>query len=139
MTSLLDIAPPEIATANVAIKRGDTIQILTVKGLSSLDLARLMKRFPEFRKLAAPGAASDGELAEMGMETVPVVIAMGLGTPDEDTERLVGERLSIEEQAELVTAIMELTNPPRAGGPLAKADESKSAEESGKDQAGNSP
>lgn len=138
MTSLLDIAPPDVATKEVPLPRvGKT---LVLRGLDARDIATLMRRFPSFRLAAAGRQVSDDELMEVGMDATPVIIAMGLGSSDPDTERLVLERLTIDEQAAALTAVMSLTNPdaPRPDAPFRGARRARGGA-SGRVQDGTSP
>lgn len=110
MTSLLDIAPPDVAFEEVPIDRvGKTLRVW---GLSGRDIAKLIKRFPQFRRLAQQKDAPDGEqLMEVGVDLAPAIIALGLHSPDKETEELVLTNLTEDEQADLINAIMRLTNP----------------------------
>lgn len=132
MTSLLDIAPPEVVCKNIPIVRGDKTDILTVYPLSALDIAKLIKRFPKFRLAAGGKKLTDDELMDMGLDVSPAIITMGLRDYEEDaqkreeptsSEKLVAERLSLDEQQVMIEAIMGLTNPeaPRKGGPFKQA------------------
>lgn len=147
--SLADIAPPDVANKIIELERVG--KALKVYGLSGRDIARLITRFPQFRKMAqqktAPG---EEQLMEVGVDLAPAIIAMGLKSYDDETEKLVGENLTEEEQALLINGIMELTNPPVVKGkpfPLAKVRSSKNrnrrgradVDTSGRDQAGTSP
>ncbi len=114
MPSLLDIAPPEIATETVEI-RGMPIE---VHGLEARDFARLIARFPAMRRVAQPPVpqGGDGEVVAVdfpteGVEMIVPIIALGLVEPVGEAviERL---RLSIDEMMALFNAIMRLTNPP---------------------------
>ena len=111
MPSLLDIAPPDLATATVDI-RGTSI---TVHAIRNRDWVQLMRRFPQLRR-----SVLDDEWAGVHhLETIPAIIAAGLGKVcDEAEERLVEERLSDQEQQQLHNAIMRLTNGP---APLAES------------------
>jgi hypothetical protein len=139
--SLLDIAPPEVTTEEVDI-RGTK---LVVRGVSNLEYAALLKRFPVLAKsvagdtrrltLLAKEKLSAGEALELarliqepedemfaGMESAPALIAAGLGHPgDAAYEAGVMERLSDAERDQILAVIMRLTVPPKAEdvGPLA--------------------
>lgn len=140
MTSILDIAPPEIASKEVAIERvGKT---LTVVGLDATSITKLIKRFPKFRMSATGRKLTDEDELDLGMEATPAIIAMGLRSYDEETEKLVQQNLTLEEQALLLDAILSLTNPdaPRKDGPFAKARAAqRGGVVSGRAQAGTSP
>lgn len=139
MVSLVDIAPPEVASKEVPIDRVG--KVLTVVGLSALDIARLIKRFPKFRISASGRELSDDETMELGMDAGPAIIAMGLRSYDEETEKLVLSNLTLEEQQALLAAIMSLTNPevPKRGAPFRGARAGGRGAASGRVQAGTSP
>lgn len=140
MTSILDIAPPEVACKDVHIARVD--KTLTVVGLSALNIAKLIKRFPKFRLAAANKHVSDDDMMEIGLDATPAIIAMGLQSYDQETEEMVMRNLTVEEQAELLEAVVSLTNPdaPRKNGPFQKARVGRrGATTSGRVQAGTSP
>jgi hypothetical protein len=141
MTSLLDIAPPEVACKNIPIVRGERTDILTVYGLTALDIAKLIKRFPKFRLAAAGKDLSEDDLMDMGLDVSPVIIAMGLRSYEDDTVKLVTERLSIDEQQVMIQAIITLTNPeaPKKGGPFKRARGGRRAAASGTEAVGTSP
>lgn len=125
MPSLFDIAPPEIATEAVDI-RGMAIE---VRGLSARAIARLMKRFPDMRAQSAGRDVSQDDMLVTGIEAAPAIIAEGLVEPVPEEE--IVRRLSPDEQASLIAAIMRLTNPPAPAGPLAEgaADGARSTED----------
>lgn len=138
MTSLLDIAPPDVATTEVPLPRvGKT---LVLRGLDARDIATLMRRFPAFRLASVGRQVTEEELMDVGMDATPVIIAMGLGASDPETERLVLERLTIDEQAAALSAIMKLTNPdaPAPDAPFKGARRARGGA-SGRAQAGTSP
>jgi len=138
VTSLLDIAPPEVATKEVELPRvGKT---LLLRGLDARDIATLMRRFPKFRLASVGREVSDEDMMDLGMDATPVIIAMGLGSSDPETEKLVLERLTVDEQAAALTAVMSLTNPdaPRADGPFKEARRARGGA-SGRVQDGTSP
>jgi hypothetical protein len=141
MTSLLDIAPPEVACKNIPIVRGDRTDILTVYGLTALDIAKLIRRFPKFRLAAAGKDLSEDDLLDMGLDVSPVIISMGLRSYEEDTVNLVTERLTVDEQSVMIEAIMSLTNPeaPKKGGPFKRARGGRRDATSGREAAGISP
>lgn len=138
MTSLLDIAPPDVATKEVPLPRVGKSLIL--RGLDARDIATLMRRFPQFRLASVGRQVSEEELMDVGMDATPVIIAMGLGSSDPETEKLVLERLTIDEQASALSAVMSLTNPdtPKADAPFKKARRARGGA-SGRVPAGTSP
>jgi hypothetical protein len=133
--SLLDIAPPEVASEKVDI-RGTK---LSVRAISNLEMAVLYKRFPVFAKQVASDARrlellaipklTEGQAAELDRLTVlpedglacdaemrPVMIAASLGElGNEKFEAGVSERLSKEEQSGVLSVVMRLTYPNRVG------------------------
>jgi hypothetical protein len=139
--SLLDIAPPEVTKEEVDI-RGTK---LVLRGITNIEMAVLLKRFPLLAKqiagearrndlLAIPTltAGQAAELARLtiepeeelflGIETAPALIVAGLGEiGNAEFEAGVNERLSQEEQIALLAVVMRLTVPkkPEDAGPLA--------------------
>ena len=104
MVGLLDIAP---ATEQVAV-RG---QKLPVYGVSAKGIAYLLSRFPDLRLMMTGRAVDVERLLEMGGDAVEAIIASGLGHPgEEDYERAAG-KLSLEEQADILSAVLRLTLP----------------------------
>jgi hypothetical protein len=118
MPSLLDIAPPEIATERVTVRGVE----LEVRGLSALDIARVMKRFPDIRLQSVGKDVPAEDMLLTSLEATPAIIAAGLGQGgNQEIENQVAIRLSPDEQAALLDAIMTLTNPAGKSGPLASA------------------
>lgn len=110
MVGLVDIAP---VTANVVI-RGNS---LIVVGVSAKGVAHLLARFPQLRALMTGRDVALDEIIRLGGDVVAAVIAAGIGRPgDEDQERAV-DNLTLEEQADLLLAIVKLTIP-NGVGPL---------------------
>ncbi len=110
MVGLVDIAP---AVETVGI-RGHEIE---VTGVSAAGVATLLSRFPELRRLFAGRDVSMDQLVAVGGDLVNAIIAAGTGRPgDEAAERAAG-RLSVEEQADLLGAILRATLP-RGVGPF---------------------
>lgn len=141
--SLLDIAPPEVTTEEIDI-RGKK---LALRGITNLELAVLLKRFPLLAKQIAGEARRKAllaietltanqaaELARLtiepedelllGIETAPAWIAAGLGEiGNEEIEAGVPARLSQEEQLACLAVVLRLTAPKKVedAGPLASA------------------
>lgn len=139
--SLLDIAPPEVATEEIDI-RGTK---LVLRGITNLEMAALYRRFPIFAKQVAGDARhkallalpmlttlQEAELARLAVspeddlactiEMRPALIAAGLGgLGNKEVEMAVSERLSNEEQLAVLAVVTRLTNPKAAedAGPLA--------------------
>jgi hypothetical protein len=108
MAGLVDIAP---ATETVTI-RGTAIEVY---GVSAAGVAHLLARFPALRQLMSGVEASADDLMALAGEAVAPVIAAGTGAPgDADAEAAAG-RLSIDEQADLLSAIFRLTFPQGVG------------------------
>lgn len=115
MPSLLDVAPPEIATEIVDIA-GTPIE---VRGIDARGIAALMKRFPSLRRIAAgreDDESLDEDAAEANGKAQIAAIAAGLVEPV--PEDVIERNTNLAERAELFDAIMRLTNPPRRRGPL---------------------
>ena len=110
MVGLVDIAP---VTSTVTV-RG---QGITVKGVSVRGIAQLLARFPELRALMTGREVALDDLLRLGGDVVCAIIAAGTGAPgDADVEK-AADNLTLEEQADLLAAIVELTMP-RGLGPL---------------------
>lgn len=110
MVGLIDIAP---VTTTVVI-RGNT---LTVVGVSAKGVAHLLARFPQLRALMTGRDVALDEIIRLGGDVVAAIIAAGIGKPgDEDQEQAV-DNLTLEEQADLLLAIVKLTIP-NGVGPL---------------------
>lgn len=113
MPSLLDVAPPELTAETVEI-RGTP---LTVSAIDNEGWARLHARFPELRSLLAGREAALSPI--VAMKSQAALIAAGLGHPDDDeTERLVMERLNAEDQKQIVETVVRLSMPGHVFGPL---------------------
>lgn len=136
MAGLLDIAP-SVASETLAIA-GKKIE---VRGISSTQLAKLMRRFPEFGKFFAgvngvnpdtlspetaekAGVPYNADAAmEVGLmltEAMPAIIAAGCGYPGDAAQERAAEYLYEEDKIAMFTAIMRLTNPKAPKSPLAK-------------------
>lgn len=115
MPSILDIAPPEIATERFEIRGG----AVEVRGLRNREWAALLRRFPDLlRQQTADGEANPDFLDRME-SILPAVIAAAVGAcGDAESEKAIAERLTEPEQAQIFAAIMRLTNPP---SPLAES------------------
>lgn len=122
---LLDIAPPEIITKRFEIRGG----AIEVRGLKNREWAILQRRFPDLQKLME---LPEEERMGMNQENVGLsadgivtaIIAAGLGfCGNSETEELINDRLTEDEQVEIFGAIMELTaeqNKPKEQKPGAK-------------------
>lgn len=110
MVGLVDIAP---VTTAVTI-RG---QEVTVTGISARGIALLLARFPELRALVTGREVALDELLKLGGDVVAAIIAAGTGTPGDAQAEAAADNLTLEEQADLIAAIVELTMP-RGLGPL---------------------
>lgn len=110
MVGLVDIAP---VTTAVTI-RG---QEVTVTGISARGIALLLARFPELRALMTGREVALDELLKLGGDVVAAIIAAGTGVPGDAQAEAAADNLTLEEQADLIAAIVELTMP-RGLGPL---------------------
>lgn len=110
MASLLDIAP---LTETVSVRGTD----IPVTGVSAKGIAQIMARFPEVREMMVGREVSVDRLVELAVDAVGAIIAAGTGHPgDPDHERMAASLL-LEEQADLLAAILRVTLP-RGVGPL---------------------
>ena len=110
MVGLIDIAP---VTTSVAI-RGSHI---TVSGVSAKGVALLLARFPELRALITGREVDLEEILRLGGEVVAAIIAAGTGNPGDAGIEGAVDNLTLEEQADLLLAIIRLTVP-NGVGPL---------------------
>lgn len=110
MVGLVDIAP---VTSTVTVRGQD----ITVTGVSARGIAHLLARFPELRALMTGREVALDDLLKLGGDVITAIIAAGTGAPgDADVEK-AADNLTLEEQADLLAAILELTMP-RGLGPL---------------------
>lgn len=150
MPSLADIAPPDVATETLSITRGDTQIDFQIKGVSLYELTRIVARFPVLGKRMLDRGAGEAAAAEMMSEMtaemvieaadmMPAMIAAGFGTPDENGEKLVRERLSEDEQRQAFDIVMRLTGGGKAGVHAPFANGEAAVEQSGAAPDTNSP
>ena len=110
MVGLVDNAP---VTSTVSIRGQD----ITITGVSARGIASLLARFPELRALMTGREVGLDALLRLGGDVIAAIIAAGTGAPaDVDAEK-AADNLTLEEQADLLGAIVELTMP-RGLGPL---------------------
>lgn len=110
MVGLVDIAP---VTSTASIRGQD----VTVTGISARGIALLLVRFPELRALLTGREVALDELLKLGGDVVAAIIATGTGAPGDRAAEAAADNLTLEEQADLIAAIVELTMP-RGLGPL---------------------
>ena len=110
MVGLVDIA---LVTSTVTIRGQD----VAVTGISARGIALLLARFPELRALMTGREVALDELLKLGGDVVAAIIAAGTGTPGDAQAEAAADNLTLEEQADLIAAIVELTMP-RGLGPL---------------------
>lgn len=124
MPSLLDIAPPEIATEKVLIERSGIE--LEVRGLSAFELARMTKRFPDWARQQQGIDIPAENVIALNVDIAVAIAAAGLGFDDAEVE----SRLTPDEVAKVVEAIMRLTMPSQR--PFVEQPGNGDAAESGK-------
>ena len=110
MVGLVDIAP---ITSSVTIRGQD----ITITGVSARGIASLLARFPELRALVTGREVALDGLLRLGGDVIAAIIAAGTGTPGDAQTEAAADNLTLEEQADLLAAIVELTMP-RGLGPL---------------------
>jgi len=110
MASLLDIAP---LGASVTV-RGTAVN---VTGVSAAGIASLLQRFPELREMMVGREVAPERLMTMGADAVAAIIAAGTGLPGNPEAESVAASLAVEDQADLLAAILKITLP-RGVGPL---------------------
>ena len=108
MVSLVDIAP---AIERVTV-RGQDIE---VSGVSAAGVAQLLARFPDLRKLFAGRDVGMEDILGVGGELVAAIIAAGTGAPGDPAAEAAAGRLGIDEQADLLSAILRVTLPKGVG------------------------
>jgi hypothetical protein len=110
MVGLVDIAP---GTETVGVL-GAAVE---VHGVSASGLALLLSRFPDLRKLMTGMEVDTPQLLAIGGEAVAAIIAAGCGYPGDEKAEAVAAKLSLDSQADFLTAILRLTLP-RGIGPF---------------------
>ncbi|WP_291207084.1 hypothetical protein [Hyphomonas sp.] len=110
MVGLIDIAPltKTVTIRDVAVE---------VSGVSARGIAQLLARFPELRALVTGREVAIENLLTLGGDVVAAIIAAGTGIPGDTAAEQAADRLSIDEQADLLVAVIELTMP-RGLGPF---------------------
>jgi hypothetical protein len=110
MVGLIDIAP---LTKTVTIRD----VAVDVSGVSARGIAQLLARFPELRALVTGRDVEIDKLLSLGGDVIAAIIAAGTGAPGDEVSEQAVDKLSIDEQADLLVAIIELTMP-RGLGPF---------------------
>lgn len=110
MVGLIDIAP---VTSTVSVRGQD----ITVTGVSARGIAHLLARFPELRALMTGREVALDDLLKLGGDVIAAIIAAGTGAPGDAGVEKAADNLTLEEQADVLGAIVELTMP-RGLGPL---------------------
>ena len=108
MVGLLDIAP---LTQTVTVRD----QPIEVTGVSAKGVAQLLLRFPELRALISGREVGLDQLLALGGDIVAAVIAAGCGQAGDAQAEAAAGRLGLDDQAELLAAIMTLTMPQGLG------------------------
>ena len=110
MVGLVDIAP---VTSTVSMRGQD----ITITGVSARGIALLLARFPELRAVMTGREVALDDLLKLGGDVIAAIIASGTGAPGDVQAEAGADNLTLEEQADLLGAIVELTMP-RGLGPL---------------------
>jgi hypothetical protein len=108
MVSLVDIAP---TADTVAVGE----QNVEVYGVSMRGVAHLLGRFPELRMLMTGRDVGADQLMEMAPNAVAAILAAGTGQPGDAAAEAAADRLAVETQVDLLSAIMRLTLPKGVG------------------------
>lgn len=113
MVSLLDIVPLEASNETVTI-RGKKLEVY---GISLVGIVKLFRRFPELSGMLTGGIAGVGveKLIELVPQAVTAIIAAGLGHADDAKHEAAAARLGVEEQIDIVQAILKITIPSGVG------------------------
>jgi len=104
MVGLVDIAP---VNSTVSIRGQDII----ITGVSARGIALLLARFPELRALVTGREVGLDALLRLGGDVIAAIIAAGTGAPGDLDAEKYADNLTLEEQADLLAAIVELTMP----------------------------
>lgn len=104
MVGLVDIAP---ITSSVSIRGKD----ISITGVSARGIASLLARFPELRALMTGREVALEDLLKLGGDVIAAIIATGTGAPGDVDAEKAADNLTLEEQADLLAAIVELTLP----------------------------
>ena len=110
MVGLVDIAP---VTSTILVRGQD----ITITGVSARGIALLLARFPELRAVMTGREVALDDLLKLGGDVIAAIIAAGTGSPGDDDAERAADNLTLEEQADLLASIVELTMP-RGLGPL---------------------
>lgn len=108
MVGLLEIAP---LTQIVTVRD----QPIEVTGVSAKGVAQLLLRFPELRALISGRQVGHDQLLALGGDIIAAVIAAGCGHPGDELAEAASSRLGLDDQAELLAAIVKLTMPQGIG------------------------
>ena len=108
MVGLLDIAP---LTQTVTVRDHP----IEVTGVSANGLAQLLLRFPELRALISGRDVGLDQLLALGGDIIAAIIAAGCGQAGDAEAEAAAGRLGLDDQAELLAAIMTLTMPQGIG------------------------
>ena len=108
MAGLLDIAP---LTEKVSVRGAD----VEIYGVSAKGVALLLARFPELRMLMSGKTVEIDRLMAMGGDAVSAIIAAGCGYPGNEQAEDMAGKMSVDEQADLLAAILKLTLPNGVG------------------------
>ena len=108
MVGLVDIAP---AVERVTV-RGQEVEVF---GVSAAGIAMLLGRFPDLRRMFAGRDVGMDDLLAMGGDLVAAIIAAGTGDPGDPVAEEAAGRLGIDEQTDLLAAILRVTLPKGVG------------------------
>ena len=108
MVGLVDIAP---AVERVTV-RGREVEVF---GVSAAGVAQLLGRFPDLRKLFSGREVGMEEIMAVGGDLVAAIIAAGTGSTGDPVAEEAAGRLGIDEQADLLSAILRVTLPKGVG------------------------
>lgn len=108
MVGLIDIAP-----ARTSVQIG--VYSIEVTGVTVEGIAHLLGRFSELRELMAGREVSADRLLAAGGAAVAAIIAAGTGKLGDAAHEAAAGSLAVDEQLELLAAIISLTFPRGAG------------------------
>jgi hypothetical protein len=108
MPGLLDIAP----SSEIVVVRGIAVD---VTGVSAHGFVGLMQRFPDLRRIMTGNEVTAESLMAVAGDAVAAIIAAGTGAPGNAEAEAVAARLSVDDQASLLTAVFRQTFPMGVG------------------------
>lgn len=108
----------ELLNVQRSVQVGDIS--VDVYGVSSIAIAQLMARFPEFGKMFSGVEVDRAEMLKMAPDALAAFLAAGCGKPNDPAAESACARLGVGPQVDLVDEILRLTFPRGIGPFVAK-------------------